>query len=96
LTCGIDLELVIGRGVVAAISRISDDAVEHVADERLDRRDDLGQGVAVVRIAGQRRDVGDKLAAGGMLDRGGDADLDAEFIGAMGLALPNCVASATG
>ena len=49
LACGIDLELVIRRGVVAAIAGIGDDAVEHIADERLDRRDDLGQSVAVVR-----------------------------------------------
>ena len=51
------------------------------------RRDDLGQRVAVIRIAGQRRDVGDELAAARMLDRRGDADLDAELIGPVRLSL---------
>jgi hypothetical protein len=31
---GVDLELVIGRGVVAAIATVGDAAIEHVADER--------------------------------------------------------------
>ena len=35
---GVDLELVIGRGVVAAIAGIGDAAIEDVADERLSRR----------------------------------------------------------
>ena len=59
-----DLELVFGRGVVTAISGIGEDAFEDVADKRLDRRGDLGQRVAFVRVAGQRCDMGDELAAG--------------------------------
>jgi hypothetical protein len=35
LAGGVDLELVIGRGVVAAIAGIGDAAIEDVADERL-------------------------------------------------------------
>jgi hypothetical protein len=37
LAGGVDLELVIGRGVVAAIAGIGDAAIEHVADERAAR-----------------------------------------------------------
>ncbi len=56
-----DLKLVIGRRVVTAIAGIGEDAFENVADEGFHRRDDLGERVAVVRIAGQRRrDVGNE------------------------------------
>ena len=44
-----------------------------VADRRLDLRDDGGQRVAVVGIAGQRLGMGDELAALGAVERGGDA-----------------------
>ena len=66
----VDLELVIGRGVVAAIAGIGDAAIEHVADERLHLRDDGGERVPVIGIAGQRCDMRDELPAGGMLDGG--------------------------
>jgi len=46
------VEPVLRRSIVAAVSGIGDDAVEHVADHRLDRRDDLGQGVAVIFVLG--------------------------------------------
>ncbi len=67
LACRVDPEPVLGRGVVAAVSGIGDDAFERVAEERLHGRDDRGQGVSVIRVARQRRDMGDELAAGGML-----------------------------
>ena len=67
LAGGVDPELVLGRGVVAAIAGIGDDAVELVADERLHRRDDRGERVPVIRIAGQRGDMGDELTAAGVL-----------------------------
>ena len=63
LACSEDLELVFGRRIVAAIAGIGEDAFEDVADERFDPRDDLGERVAVLRIAGQRRDMSDVLAA---------------------------------
>jgi hypothetical protein len=61
------LELVFGRGVVAAIAGIDDAAIGHVTDERLHLWNDHGERVPVIRVAGQRCDVGDELAAGRML-----------------------------
>jgi len=52
---------------VAAVSGIGDDAIERVADDRLHGRDDGGELVAVIRVTGQRRDVGDELATARML-----------------------------
>jgi len=48
----IDLELVIGRGVVAAIAAVGDDAGEVGADLGLDLRDHGGEGVTVVGLPG--------------------------------------------
>ena len=42
--------------------------------------------MAVIRISGQRLDMGDELAAADALEWGSGRDLDAEFIGLMGLA----------
>ena len=82
----VNLELVIGRGVMAAIAGIRDAAIEHVADERLHLWNDGGERVPVIRIARQRCDVGDKLPTGGMLHGGGDAHLDADLAGPVRLA----------
>jgi len=60
----VDLELVIGRGVVAAIAGIGDAAIQHVADERLHLRNDRAECVPVIGIAGQCCGMGDKLPAG--------------------------------
>ena len=54
-----------GRSVVAAIAGVGEGAVERVADQRLHRRDDGGERMPVVRVAGQRCDMGDELTAGG-------------------------------
>jgi hypothetical protein len=62
----IDLELVIGRGVVAAIAAVDDDAGEVRADLRLDLRNHGRQLMPIIRIAGQRLGVGDELAALGV------------------------------
>ena len=59
----VDLERVVGRGVVAAIAAVGDDASEVGADLRLDLRDDGGERMAVIGVAGQRLGVGDELAA---------------------------------
>src|SRR5471032_606862 len=75
--------------VVAAITAIGDDAGKIDADLRLDLRNDGGQRVAVVRIAGQRLGVSDELAALGMMQRRGDGNLDAELIRAMRLTFAN-------
>jgi len=91
LAGGVDLELVIGRGVVAAIAGIGDAAIEDVADERLYLWNDGAERVSVVRIAGQRCGMGDELAAGGMPHGGGDAHLDAELVGPVWLALADAL-----
>src|SRR5215813_4062420 len=67
LAARVDLELMIGRGVVAAIAGVGDAAVEHFADECLHRRNDRGERVPVIRVARQRCSMGDELTAGGML-----------------------------
>src|SRR3981081_1499310 len=58
-----DPELVIRRRVVAAVSLVSEDARDGVADERLHVRDHGRQRVTVIGIAGQRLHMGDELAA---------------------------------
>jgi hypothetical protein len=87
LAGGVDFEAVLGRGVVAAIAGIGDDAIEHIADERLHVGNDVGERVPIVRVAGQCGYVRDELAAGGMLDGSGDTYLDTELVGPMRLAL---------
>ena len=52
LAARVDLELVIGRGVVAAIAGIGDAAIEDVADERLHLRNDRAQRVPVIGLPG--------------------------------------------
>ena len=52
LTRDIDLELVVGRSVVAAIAAVGDDAREVRADLRLDLRDHGREGVAVEGLPG--------------------------------------------
>ena len=60
LAARVDLELVIGWGVVAAIAGIGDAAMEDVADERLHLRNDRGERVPVIGIAGQCCGMGGK------------------------------------
>ena len=79
----IDLKLVFGRGVVAAIAAVGDDAGEVGADLGLDLRDHGGERVTVVGVAGQRLGVGDELAALGAMERCGERDLDAELTWAL-------------
>src|SRR4051794_5876793 len=47
--------------------------------------------MAVIGIAGQRLDMGDELAALAMLEGGGNADLDAELVRPVGLALADAL-----
>ena len=89
----VDLELVIGWGVVATIAGIGDTAIEEIADERLHLRNDSAQRVPVIRIARQCCSMGDKLPAGGMLHRGGDAHFDTEFVRPMRFALADTLDS---
>ncbi len=72
---------------MAAIAGVGDDAVEHVSDERLHRRNDRGERVPVIRVAGQRGDMGDELTAPGMLHRRCDAHFHPELVGLVRLAL---------
>ena len=87
----VDLEFVIGRGVVATIAGVGDATIEDVADERLHLRNDSGERVPVIGIAGQRGDVSDELTASGMLHGGGDAHLDAEFVRPVRLAFADAL-----
>jgi hypothetical protein len=54
-------------------------------------RDHFSQRMAVIRIAGQRLHMGDELAALAVLEGGGHADLDAELIRLVGLALADAL-----
>ena len=73
---------------MAAITGIGVEALDLVADEPLDRRDDRCQRVAVMRISRQHLGMDGELAALAALERGGEAHLDAEFVGLVRLALP--------
>src|SRR5262249_13555841 len=84
----VDLELVIGRRVVAAISGVGMNALNGVADELLDRRDDRRERVTVIGVVWQRLRMDRELAAPAALERRGDAHLDAELIGLVRLTLP--------
>jgi hypothetical protein len=86
LTGGVDLELVIGRRIVSAVSGIGDGALDGVADHSLHRRDNGGEGTAIVWIAGERCDVGDKLSTLAAMQQGGDAYFDPKFIGPVRVA----------
>src|SRR5215831_7709449 len=90
LAARVDLELVIGWGVVARIAGIGDTAIEDVADERLHLRNDHAQRVPVIGIAGQCCSMGDKLPANGMLHRG-DAHFDTEFVRPVRFALADAL-----
>ena len=57
------LELVVGWGIVAAISAVGDYAVSLAPDLRLDLRYDDRQDVPVIWIAGQRLGVDGELPA---------------------------------
>jgi hypothetical protein len=54
LAADIDPELVLGRGVVAAVALVGDDAADGCADLALDVGDDRFERVAIVGIARQR------------------------------------------
>src|SRR5262249_51010897 len=79
------------KRIVAAIAGIGDTAIEDVADERLHLRNDRGERVPVIRIARQCCSMGDKLPAGGMLHRGGDAHFDTEFVRPVRFALADAL-----
>src|SRR6266705_6341122 len=91
LTGGVYPELVFRRGIVTAITGIGDDALEHIAEERLYVGNDFGERVPIVRVAWERGDIGDELAAGGMLHWCRDAHLHAELIGLVHLALADAL-----
>jgi len=91
LTGHVDLELVFGWGVVAAIAGIGDAAIEDVADERLHLRNDGAECVPIIGIAGQCCGMGDELAAGGMFHRGSDAHFDTEFVRPVRFALADAL-----
>ena len=51
-------DMMFGRGVVTAIAGIGNDALEHIADQRLHIGNDFRERVPVVRVAAQGHDVG--------------------------------------
>jgi hypothetical protein len=59
----VDFELILGRRIVAAIAGIGVEPFDRIADELLDRRNHLSQGMPVIRIARQRLRMGDELTA---------------------------------
>ena len=87
LACGVDLEARCGRRMVAAIAGIGEDAVERHSDLLLHLRDHGRECVAIVRVTGQRFDMGDELAALRVFERRCRTRLHAELIGAVCLAL---------
>lgn len=86
LAGNVDLEPVLGWGVVAAIAP-GHDAREAGADLRLHVWQDLAERVAVIGIAGQRLHMGDELAAFGAMQRRGDRDFHAKLVGPVRVAL---------
>src|SRR3979409_1844614 len=72
---------------MTAIAGIGVEPLDRGADEFLDPRDHLSQRMAVIGTARQRPHMGDELAALAVLEGGGHADLDAELVRLMGLAL---------
>ena len=59
----VDLELLVGRSVVASIASVRDDAGEARADLGFQVRQDRCERMAVIGISGQRLHMGDELAA---------------------------------
>lgn len=78
-------------GIVAAIAGIGDDAGETGADLRLGGGDDPGERMAVIRVARQRLDMGDELAALAAINRRRHGDLDAELVGLVGFPLADAL-----
>jgi hypothetical protein len=68
------------RGTVAPISLVDADALDLTAGQLLGILGDAGQGVSIIRIAGQRSGVRHELAARGAVIGGDDRDLDAELV----------------
>src|SRR5260221_6817586 len=50
LAGGVSLELVVGRGVVAAIAGIGNAAIEHIADERFHLRNDRAKRLSLFHV----------------------------------------------
>jgi hypothetical protein len=63
LAGGVDLELVTGWRVVAAVSGVGEGPLDGVANHLLHGRNDGGERVAVVGVGRQRRHMGYELAA---------------------------------
>ncbi len=72
---------------MAAVTGIGVEPFDRVADQLLDRRNDGCQRMAIIGIARQRLRIGDELTALAVLEGGGNADLDAELVRLVRLAL---------
>lgn len=75
-----DPELVMGRGIVAAITLVGEDARDGVADEPFHIRDDGGQRMTIIGIAGQCLHMSNELAALGVRQGRCDRDLHTELV----------------
>jgi hypothetical protein len=64
----VDLELLVGRSVVASIASVRDDAGEARADLGFPVRQDRCERMAVIGISGQRLHMGDELASDAAAD----------------------------
>ena len=89
LAGGEGMEFMGGRGVVALVSGVGQDAADSGAGQRLDVGQHGFERVAVIRPSGQRLGVNGELAALAAVQRGGDGGLDAELVGLVGLSFSN-------
>src|SRR6202165_205610 len=87
----VDFELILGRRVVAAVTGSGVEPFDRIADELLDRRNDGCQRMAIIGIARQRLRMDDELTALAVLEGGGNADLDAELVRLVRLALADAL-----
>ena len=80
-------ELVLLGCVMAAIALVDDEPFDGRTDLLFDVGNHFFEGVAVIGIARHGAGMGDELAAGRVIERGGDGDLHAELVRLVRLAL---------
>ena len=76
---------------MSAVALVDIGALDLAAGEFLGVVDDVAQGVAIVRVAGQRPGVQHELAVRGAGIGSDDRDLDAELVGRAGFALADAL-----
>lgn len=91
LACSEDPKPVTLRRVVAAVAGLGEDALDLGADGIFHRGNNRSQRVPVIGGAGKGHGVQGELVALRVLQRGGDGDLDAEFVGRVSLPLADAL-----